>query len=191
MTSLAICASQENGYPKSKPLDGHLYNLEGESIYRPDKRNVKRGDIPLSADVEDNAVFYLASNIVKGENPFGHPNLTNVKNYDVKCPYCKEKAITVTGSFLQFLNMYHSPHSASNPWTVLVSLFAACLLFCNSNYSSQSMHTRLILKSWIGFITRKVSRILLNISKIMATSKQKISRTAMMNSALSNVILHT
>ena len=105
MTALSICASQENGYPKSKPMDGDW----------PDKRNVKRGNIPLSTDVYDNAVFYLASNIVKGEDIFGHPMLNNAKNYDVKYPYCMDRAIAIRGSLLQFLNMYHSPLSTSNP----------------------------------------------------------------------------
>jgi hypothetical protein len=109
--------------PLQIPMNRQQSTLhEGDFIYRPDKRNVKHGDIPLSSDVEDNAVFYLASSIVKRENTFGHPILNNVNNYDVKCPYCKEKAITFTGSLLQFLNMYHSPHSASNLWTLLVSM---------------------------------------------------------------------
>jgi hypothetical protein len=81
--------------PPKKTAISRANHLEGDSIYRPDKRNVKRRDIPLSANVEDNAVFYLASDIVKGENIFGHPILKNVKNYHVKCPYCEEKAITI------------------------------------------------------------------------------------------------
>jgi uncharacterized Zn-finger protein len=106
--------------PPKKTAISRANHLEGDSIYRPDKRNVKRGDIPLSANVEDND---LASDIVKGENIFGHPILKNVKNYHVKCPYCEEKAITISG---------------------LVSQSAAYLLFCISNYLSRSMHTRLI-----------------------------------------------
>ena len=109
--------------PPKKTAISRANHLEGDSIYRPDKRNVKRRDIPLSANVKDNAVFYLASDIVKGENIFGHPILKNVKNYHVKCPYCEEKAITISA---------------------LVSQSAAYLLFCISNYLSRSMHTRLI-----------------------------------------------